>query len=562
MLEYFRIVRRRGWLILLAALIAAAGAYYLAKRGVPVYQATAEVLLRSSIAPTADQTPPVSVDVDTELRVLRGLAVQQQARTILPHVAPISGASVSSTSSFTVSASSTDPQLAADSANAYANAYIKVRQTDTVNGVLAAREQIQARITAVQHQIDALGPPTTGAKGDSTPSASDVQRSALQSQLATYQIQSNELQAQVANLTAGAVVLNPATRPSTPIAPRPFRSALEGAAGGLIIGLGLAFLLEYLDDTLQATEALERLGGGLPVLGIIPTMSSRRERTRPNLVVQSSPSSPAAEAFRYLRTSLTFLSLDRPVSVIHVTSPSSRDGKTTVVANLAVAMAQAGQRVAVVDLDLRRPRIHEFFGLSNDVGFTSVAVGDAPLSAALRPAPGIDGLAVLTAGPHNANPSELLSSKRAEETIAMLRAKGWLLILDSPPLVPVADASVVSARADASVLVTSAGLTKKHEVKRSLEVLTQVRAPLVGTVLNRAGTKRHYYYYASSYYSQRSATGGPTSSSPVSAGREPQPSNGRPPDKARERDVVTPGGTSSSFRVTKKPAPTRRRPSN
>jgi capsular exopolysaccharide synthesis family protein len=560
-LEYARIARRRAWIIVLTALLAGIGAYLLARRGTPVYQSQAEVLLRgSSSSLNSNQPTPVSLDVTTELRVVRGFQVQQEVKKTLPNAAPIAGASQSSTNSFTVTVDSTNPKLAADSANAYANAYIKVLRTNAVNDVLAASNQIQTNITELQKQIDALGPPTTAPAGKTLVTTdADVQRSALETQLANYRVQYNDLQVSVANLTAGAVVLRPAVRESTPIAPRPLRTALEAAGGGLILGLGLAYLLEYVDDTLRDTETLERLGGGLPVLGVIPTMTGWRDRHRSSVVVTAAPSSPGAEAYRYLRTAVRFLAMDRGISVIQITSPSSRDGKTTTVANLAAALAQVGGQVAVVDLDLRRPRIHEFFGLDNEVGFITVAEGGTSLSAALHKVPGIDGLVVLTSGPVPPNPSELLSSARAGEIIELLRARGWTVILDSPPLLPVTDATVVSTMADATILVTSSGLTKRNEVTRSMEQLAQVRAPVVGTVFNRAPGKRGYYYrYTSAYPASTPPPAPPGGSAPPSPsgrdGKAASPAtNGRPPVDA------TPVKRPRSSRPSKTiPAPRRR----
>ena len=141
---------------------------------------------------------------------------------------------------------------------------------------------------------------------------------------------------------------------------------------------------------------------------------------------------------------------------------------------------QVGEKVVIVDLDLRRPRMHEFFQLSNQKGFTSVILGDLPLSQALQEVPGVPGLSVLTAGPTPTSPSEMLSSSRSASVVATLRDSGYTVLLDSPPLLPVSDALVVSTMADASVLVASAGSTKTDEIKLALELLHQVHAPSLG----------------------------------------------------------------------------------
>jgi len=189
-----------------------------------------------------------------------------------------------------------------------------------------------------------------------------------------------------------------------------------GLAVGLMLGAGAAFLFEYMDDSIKAKADLERATHGrLPTLGLIPAVPTWRDRDDARLVSLIDPGSGAAEAYRALRTTIQFMALERPISVLQVTSPSAAEGKSTTLANLGVALAGAGQRVVIVCGDLRRPRIHEFFGLANTEGLTSVVLGTLPLSAALQPVPAVPGLTLLASGPLPPNPSELLDSKRTAE---------------------------------------------------------------------------------------------------------------------------------------------------
>ncbi|MDQ3681377.1 MAG: polysaccharide biosynthesis tyrosine autokinase, partial [Actinomycetota bacterium] len=225
----------------------------------------------------------------------------------------------------------------------------------------------------------------------------------------------------------------------------------------------------------------------------------RRWRARGPAVSLADPSSPAAEAYRTLRTSIKFLRLDTAVRLMQVTSPSAAEGKTSTVANLGVALAMAGQRVIVVCCDLRRPRLHESFGLDNTVGLTTVVVGEVALSDALQPVPGATGLRLLASGPLPPNPAELLSSRRGGDVLSALRDDADIVILDCPPLLPVTDAVVVSALVDATVVVTTANLTKRKELTRAIELLRQADAPLVGTVFNgvkaKGGSRYRYEHY-------------------------------------------------------------------
>ena len=243
-----------------------------------------------------------------------------------------------------------------------------------------------------------------------------------------------------------------------------------------------------------------------PSSGLIPALTVWKRRDAPYVVSLADPQSPGAEAYRTLRTSIQFLGLDYPVRVLQVTSPSEQEGKTTTLANLAVTFAQAGRRVAVLDCDFRRPRMHEFFGLSNDVGFTSVLLGRCSVGDALQPVPSQRGLFLWASGPLPPNPSELLASDRTAEAIAVLRQHVEILVIDSPPVLPVTDALVLSSLVDATLLVSNSGRTSKRAVKRTVELLRQVGAPLVGAVLNGVvNTRTSPYTYGYRAYASPDA---------------------------------------------------------
>ncbi len=277
---------------------------------------------------------------------------------------------------------------------------------------------------------------------------------------------------------------------------------------GLLLGIALAFLREDLDDSITSREDLERATGEMPVLGQIPRVPGWRDRKAPYLVTFEAPNSHAAEAYRTLRTSIQFLGVDRTLNSVQVTSAQPGEGKTTTLANLAVAFARAGRSVTVVGCDLRRPRVHEFFGLSNEVGFTSLLLGEVTVSDALQRVPGEANLFVLSAGPPPPNPSELLSSARAREVVASIEKSSDLVLIDSPPVLPVSDALVVSGMVDATLLVASVKASSGRALHRSVEVLHQVDAVIVGTVLNNAESQETYgsYGYSDSapYGSNRS----------------------------------------------------------
>ena len=262
-----------------------------------------------------------------------------------------------------------------------------------------------------------------------------------------------------------------------------FRDGELGLAAGLVLGLGGAFLRDNLDDALISQEAAEQTAG-VPVLAVVPHVPSWKRRDRPLVISISNPTSPAAEAYRSLRTSLQFARQERELRTILVTSPASEEGKTTTLANLGAVFAQAGNRVVLVSCDLRRPRIGKFLGVDESAGLTTVLVGQHTLEQVVRPVQGNQRLCVLASGPVPANPAELLNGQRARDVFAALKASFDIVLIDSPPVLPVTDAVVLSRQVDATLLVVASGRTRRGELQRAAEKLDRVDAPVIGMVLN------------------------------------------------------------------------------
>jgi capsular exopolysaccharide synthesis family protein len=301
--------------------------------------------------------------------------------------------------------------------------------------------------------------------------------------------------------SGGAEILAPATVPTEPEDQNPTSNILAGLAIGIVLAIALALLREYLDDRIKTKDDLES-AAAQTVIGLVPQIPDWKNKDATELVSVSKPNSPAAEAYRTVRTAVEFLGLDQPIGSLQVTSAMAGEGKTTTLANLAVTFARVGQRVIVLCCDLRRPRIHQFFGLSNSVGFTSILLGDAPASEAIQAVRGDLPLGLVASGPLAPNPAELLASKRAVSVIEELDSQCDLLLIDSPPVLPVTDAQVISGLVDGVILVGSAGTSTKREVKRAVELLHQVDAPLIGALLNNVHSKHDasYTYGDSRYY--------------------------------------------------------------
>jgi capsular exopolysaccharide synthesis family protein len=262
-----------------------------------------------------------------------------------------------------------------------------------------------------------------------------------------------------------------------------------------LIGIGVVLLLEYFDDRIRSKTELQQIIAGVPTIATIPEIESWKNSKNAMLITLEDPSSSAAESYRSLRTAIQFNNLDGGSRLIQFTSPTAADGKTTTLANTAVTLSQAGLRVIVVCCDLRRPRVHEYFGLTNEIGFTSVLLGTTSLIDAILEVPNCPGLHLLTSGPKPPNPSELLASRSARELLVSLTELADVVLLDSPPVLPVTDPIVLAGIADSVVLVVSMGISTQSGVKASLEKLDRVSAPLIGVVLNRVEDSEPYSYY-------------------------------------------------------------------
>jgi capsular exopolysaccharide synthesis family protein len=313
-----------------------------------------------------------------------------------------------------------------------------------------------------------------------------------------------------------ARIIDRATPPLTPIRPDKRMNILIGILLGLGIGIAVSFALEFLDDSIKTPEDIEKLG--MPLLGTIPAVKiaevARRlkqerkrysvddlDRFESKLVTRFSPHAPVSEAYRSLRTNIQFTSAREPKKVLMVTSSATKEGKSTVLANLATTLAQTGARVLVVDSDLRRPALHTFFKLDAAKGLTDIIRGTIPWGEAVK-LTDIKNLFLITAGDEATNPSEMTSSNELKKFLDEARNEYDFVLMDSPPLILVTDPVVLATRADGTLLVVASGFIGRGEVQRAVALLRNVNAPFLGVVLNGLDIKKMYgsYYYYFHYY--------------------------------------------------------------
>ena len=309
-------------------------------------------------------------------------------------------------------------------------------------------------------------------------------------------------------------VFQPAQTPTVPVSPKTKLDIALGVLLGLILGLGLAFLREVLDNTVKDPIELAEQSD-LAVLGIVPW-----DKTAGDVPIsfRADPHGSRSEGFRQLRTNLQFVDVDKPPKIIAVTSALPQEGKSSTAMNLATALAESGQQVCLIEADLRKPSIGQALGLVGDVGLTSVLIGKAPLGAVLQNAG--NNLAVVTSGPVPPNPSELISSEAFRKTLLEAAGRADVVIVDTAPLLPVADGAQIAAMADATLLVVRAGRTTRDQIRQAVQALARVDVVPVGAILSMAQRHRgskYPYYYAD--YRPRPAS--PSADAPADAPAEP-----------------------------------------
>lgn len=291
-------------------------------------------------------------------------------------------------------------------------------------------------------------------------------------------------------------VVEPAGVSTTPVSPKVGQNIALGLALGLALGIALAFIADAIDLSVKSRSDVERLG--LPLLGQVPTLDTHGSA----VYVELDPMEVGAEAFRKLRTSIGFLSDDLSVRTILVTSPVALEGKTTVAANLAAAYALHGLSTLLVEADLRRPTLHNLFGVNGTSGLTNAILGEVHIDDACAPTD-IPGLYTMLAGAIPPNPVELLDSRQLDDLLQQAQERFHVVVIDSPPLMPVADAAALSARVDGVLVVARAGKTHRSRLQEAAEVVERSGGRLLGVLLNRQHKRDSLYGYER-YYSYRS----------------------------------------------------------
>lgn len=506
-----RIARQRGWIILLLLLVAGAAAYYDAASDTKLYRARATMMLTQPPSfGTESVQSGLSVDQleETYELMLTSASMRERVAAELGFDSMPTGISafmVPESRSITVTTTDTDPERAALVANTvatefqgYLNEQALQRADVARQGLASQIEALQSRLEQIDDEIISLNTP--GNVDDVTIQQRIVdlgqERSQINRMLIEMNTRSITLDTTMLASSAQADLANPAIVPSQPYAPNPSAAAKRGLMAGLLLGIAVVALLEYLDNTVKPERPLETLTGA-PLLATVPY--SRMRAGSEQLFTMTHPNSTLAEAVRLLRTNLEFAAASGALGSVTVTSPGSGEGKSTITANLAVATAQAGMKTVLIDADMREPSQQLIFGVPNTGGLTTLLTHPDRDWREQASHVAVPNLLLITTGPVPPNPSDLVSSARFEALLAQVKEDADLVVIDSPPVLAASDALSIAAHTDGVVLVCQSHATRIDALRHSVRAVRQGGIRLVGLVLNRqkgqqGSTYRGGYY--------------------------------------------------------------------
>ncbi|MCP5027188.1 MAG: polysaccharide biosynthesis tyrosine autokinase [Actinomycetia bacterium] len=520
--DYLNLMRRNFWLALAVFVAVVGGAVAYTVSQDPVYEAKAQVLLRTpsnqTLFPVVAGTSSnrIARTPQTELEFVAGDSYIGRAETAAGTNLSVNVFNDTEERSnlLEFTAQSTEPERAARAAQAWAETYLSYRQELAVQETASALEQARAAITELTLQREELREPLQRLD-DEIEDENDTLRlsqlvqirlalqQSLEVELAPVESQIRVLNQQISNLELDARALanneisarlvRGAEEPSSPISPSLPRNMALAVVVGAILSIAVVLLTNTLRDRIGSTEEFEA-ATGRPVVTRIPKVRPIKAEIPIEAVAR--PRSVATEAYRSLVTALEFESMNRSIRTVLITSANSGEGKSTISANLAALIGQHNSRVLVVGADLRRPTLHTLFGVSNEAGLTTYLAGHTTVDESILDVR-MDGirLSVMPSGPSVEDPAEALRSVQATELFAKLAADFDLVILDGAPVLPVTDSVVLSKVADAVILVGTANQTRQRDARMAVETLKAASARVVGVVFNKVKASNGQYYY-------------------------------------------------------------------
>lgn len=535
--QYITIGLKWWWLMILATVVAAATGYLVSERQPRVYQATAKIIVGQSI----QATELTSSDILTSERLAQTYAKLAQLQPVLQAVVESLSLSdtwqelqervtvrpIRDTQLLEIAVEAPSPEEARLTADEVANQLILRSPTAMQNQEKEENqrfgrqrlESLQAKIEAGQDRLAELETAMTGSLSAEKVQELQAEINELEKLIADWENNYTQLLIFVEGDKSPnyLAVVEPAQAMLEPVRPRVLLNTVLAGVVGLMLALGVVFLVEHLDDSLKSTSDLNQVLG-LTTLGTISQIEGKNYHDR--LITTKDPFSPATEAYRIIRSNIQFMSVDRPTSTLLVTSAVPGEGKSVTAANLSVVLAQAGLKTILVDADLRRPVQHQMFQVSPNLmllgGLTELLCTPAAEAGNFLRKTGVENLSLLTSGALPPNPAELLGSQRMVQVLADLNELADVVILDSPPATVVTDTAVLSTKVDGVVLVVKASQTRLGLVNQAVMNLNQAGARLLGGILNQVSRRKSQgYYYYHSYYSPKTYKNGRSPNLPV-----------------------------------------------
>jgi polysaccharide biosynthesis transport protein len=495
------------WLLVLEAAVVGGVTYLISQRMTPVFSTSTKLLVMEAASnKPADYTSLLAserlaqtyADMITNEALLQETIDRLGMQTTPAELAKsIKASPVQDTQLITVTVEGASPALIARIANTLVQVLIERvsaiqsdRYSNSEQSLSAQLTDIDALLQDLQNQMDQTADPAEKARLDDQA----VQYRQIYANLLTTYEQTRLAEAQS---SANIVQVNQAQMPMIAIKPKVLQNTLLAAFLSALVVAGGIFLIDAFDDTIKTPGQVTKTFG-LPVLGVII-----QHRNGLGPICQDQPRSPVSEAFRSLRTNIQYSNIDAPLRTLLVTSPSPREGKTLVCANLAVVFAQGGKNVILVDADLRRPAVHKRLEVSNNIGLTNLLLQPEIVLDGMLQKTKTANLSVVSAGDLPPNPAELLGTRKMRLILDKLKEGMNILVIDSPPVLPVADPSVLAPIVDGVLLVLQPGKTTLSEARDTVERLRRVNAKIIGIILNNVdlkGSSYHYFYRKNYHY--------------------------------------------------------------
>jgi capsular exopolysaccharide synthesis family protein len=527
---YLRVLWRHKWALLVPVLLATAAAYGLAKSERPVYEAHTDLLFRT--LESSGGVPSQPTDIPTEQRIATSPAVAEGAARNLGDGTPaeailgqVGALQVEQLAILRITARGPSADHARQVVSAVSAAYLDFRRKHDAQNAGAITAAVQRQTRALSDELERLDQEITqrqlssrdgaGARAvtpgartdaietdDSQLQALRARRDTLLGLIAMNQGRLDQLNLQAVTQGTEVTVIVPTTSSEIPVEPRPKRAAAIGGLLGLLIGFGLVLVREQLNRGVRSVDELEQAVGA-SVRSTIPRVPSWRRCKDARLIMMEDALSPTAEAYRILQSSLAFLEVGTSVKVLLLTSATPGEGKSTTAANLAIAFAEAGSRTALVDADLRHPRLHKFFKVDNRHGLSDILTGRATFDQVAKAGgwhQSDSGLSLLTAGRPLGHTTKALSSPALAALLGRLR-QADVVILDAPPTLPVADTALLATHADAVLVIANPSVSSRPALEQLGRRLPSLGAKVLGIVINapepnRMPSEAYTYHYA------------------------------------------------------------------